>query len=520
MAFDRRDFLKGVAATAALAASGTATARKHARHHHKSRGRHKRHAGLPTPADLCFASAAELLALMRAGELSARELMVAHLARIAQINPLVNAIVAKLPDDECLRLATAVDQRRARGETLGVLAGLPWAFKDLQPVIGFPWTQGSPIYADLRPDTESVLVERIRAAGALPIGKTNVPEFGMGSHTYNRVYGTTLNPYDLTRSAGGSSGGAGAALASGMLPLADGSDLGGSLRNPANFNNVVGFRPTVGLVPDAPSSMPLYRLSVKGPMARSVADVALLLGVLAGEDARDPGCYPSDPMQFRAVLERDLRGTRVAWCPNLGALPLDAAVADVLAGQRTVLEGLGCIVEDAAPDLRDADDIFLTLRAWRSFVELGPLLERHRDQMKPEAIAEIEAGARITAADLARVMTAHAALLERMRRFHLRYDVLAAAVNQVVPFDAHLDWPKFVAGVPMEHYIAWMQSAYWITTTCQPAISVPAGFTPDGLPVGLQLVGRRREDLRVLQVAYAFEQATAVGLRRPTIIAG
>jgi amidase len=504
MSLDRREFLKTAAAAASSAAVGACAATP---------------AGTATatagPTDLCYADAGELLQLLEARKVSARELMAAQLARIGAVNPKVNAIVAKLADEECLALATAVDERRARGERLGPLAGLPWAFKDLEPAVGFPCTRGSTIFRNDRPTADSVLVGRLRRAGVVPIGKTNVPEFGMGSHTYNPVYGTTVNPYDLTKSAGGSSGGAGVALATGMLPLADGSDLGGSLRNPANFNNVVGFRPTVGLVPTAPSPLPFFGFAVKGPMARSVSDVALLMSVMAGADPRDPGCAPSDPATFAAPLGRDLTGVRIAWCPDLGGLPLEDGVRQVLEGRRATLAGLGCVVEDASPDLAHADEIFLTLRSFRSWLVWGPLLAQHGAEMKPEAVGEIEAGARLSAGAIGAALVAHGRLLEGMRHFHERYDFIACAVNQVAPFDARLSWPASVAGVPMAHYVAWMKSAYWITATFQPAISVPAGFTPEGLPVGLQLVGRHREDRRVLELAYAFEQATRVGLRRP-----
>ena len=253
------------------------------------------------------------------------------------------------------------------------------------------------------PTADTVLIERLRQAGVIPIGKTNVPEFGMGSQSYNAVYGTTVNPYDVTKTAGGSSGGAGAALAAGLLPLADGGDVGGSLRNPANFNNIVALRPTVGLVPMAPSAMPLLGFGVKGPMARSVADTAFLLSVMAGADARDPGCYPSDPAIFAQPLDRDFTGVRVAWCPDLGGLPLDRRVRAVLEAQRQTFEALGCIVEDACPDLSGADEVFLTIRLWKNWLSLGPLLEQHRGQMKPEVIWEIELGARLTvAADIGR----------------------------------------------------------------------------------------------------------------------
>ena len=409
------------------------------------------------------------------------------------------------------------DARQAAGEPLGPLHGLPIAFKDLQDARGFVTARGSRIYRDHVSPTDAVLVERVRRAGALAIGKTNVPEFGLGSHTYNEVYGTTRNPYDLTKSAGGSSGGAGAALAAGLLPIADGSDLGGSLRNPANFNNVVALRPSVGLVPTAPDPFPRLGFSVNGPLARSVDDVAFLLRVMAGPDPRDPGCEPSDPSVFASPIARNLRGVRVAWAPDLGGLPLDARVRAVLDAQRAAFESLGCIVEDACPDLTAADDIFLTLRRWRTAAVYEPLMRLHPTLMKPELIEEIEAGLTLRGSDVAAAMLRHGALMERVRRFFDGYAVLVCAVNQVPPFDASLSWPAEVAGVRMEHYVAWMRTAYWISATFGPALSVPAGFTEDGLPVGIQIVGRFRDDWTVLQVGHAFEQATGVGSQHPSI---
>ena len=471
----------------------------------------------PAQDDLCFASARELTRLIRSGQLSAREIMTAHLRQIARLNPKLNAIVAKLGDDQCLALAEAADRRQARREPLGALHGLPIAFKDTEPAVGFPFTRGSPIFRNDMPAADSVIVERLRNAGALPIGKTNVPEFAMGSHTYNKVYGTTFNPYDLTKSAGGSSGGAAAALAAGLLPIANGSDLGGSLRNPANFNNIVGFRPTVGLIPLAPSIMPFGNLAVKGPMARTVGDIAFLLAVIAGPDSRDPACAPSDPAVFTKPLERNLKNVRVAWCPNLGGLPLHPEVRTVLEKQRATFEGLGCIVEAAHPNLSGADEAFLTLRAWRTWANFGSLLASHRHEMKFEAIGEIEAGAKLSVGDLTKAMTAQDQIMERMRTFQEKYEFVVCAVNQVPPFDAKLDWPKEIDGTKMEHYVAWMKSAYWITTTACPAISVPAGFTTDGLPVGIQIVGRYRADFELLQMAHMFEQATGFGRKRPAM---
>ncbi|MGB5132906.1 MAG: amidase [Steroidobacteraceae bacterium] len=474
-------------------------------------------AGHEGVADLCFTSGRELARLICAREVSAREVMSAHLRQIERVNPRVNAIVAKLDDDACLALADEADRRVAKGARVGALHGLPFVVKDTEAAVGFPYTQGSPIFKDRMPAEDTLLVERLRNAGALLIGKTNVPEFGMGSHTHNTVYGTTLNPYDLTKSAGGSSGGAGAALTTGMVPLANGSDLGGSLRNPGNFNNVVGFRPTVGLVPLAPTALSQVGFLVKGPMARSVEDAAFLLGVMAGPDPRDPACYPSDPAVFSKGLDRNFKGVRVAWCPDLGGLPLDRRVRSVIEAQRAIFERLGCIVEEACPDLAGADEVFLTIRAWQSWSSLGPLLEKHRAEMKLEAVQEIEAGSRLSGSDIANAMIRHAEIMERMRRFQEMYEFTVCAVNQLPPFDATIDWPKEIEGTPMTHYIAWMKTAYRITATFCPAVSVPAGFTAEGLPVGIQIVGRHRDDLGLLQIAHAYEQATNVGRRRPAI---
>ena len=464
-----------------------------------------------------FTSATELAGLIRNRQISAREVMREHLEQISRVNPRVNAIVSKLPDEACLARADDADRRLARGEPAGPLHGLPIAFKDNQPVKEFPWTRGSRIFANDVPLGESIFVTRLRAAGVIPIGKTNIPEFAMGSHTYNALFGRTLNPYDLTKSAGGSSGGAAVALATGMLPIADGNDLGGSLRNPANFNNLVSLRPTVGLVPTAPDPFPGIGFNVNGPLGRSVADVAFLMSVMAGPDPRDPDCFPSDPAVFTQSLEHDFRGTPVAWCLDLGGLPVDRRVRDVIERHRQTFEALGCSVDDACPDLEDADDIFLTIRAWRAAGILGPLLTEHRHLMKPEAIAEIERGLRIGRNDVEDALIRHRGFVDRVRRFQERYPFMVCVVNQLPPFDVEIDWPKTIDRVPMHSYTEWMKSAYWISTTLCPAISVPAGFTDEGLPVGLQIVGRYKDDFGVLQLARAFEKATRVGERRPLI---
>lgn len=464
---------------------------------------------------LCFASARDLVQQLRARRVSSREVMTACLAQINRLNPGLNAIVAKLEDEACLALADKADQALGHGGSIGPLHGLPIAIKDVEPAVGFPQTKGSPIHKGLMPESDSVLVERIRRAGAIVIGKTNVPEFAMGSQTYNTVYGTTLNPYDRSKTCGGSSGGAAVAVTTGMLPIADGGDLGGSLRNPANFNNIVALRPSVGLVPVAPSPIPFVGMSTKGMLARSVADLAFGLSAVAGADARDAQSFASDPQTFAGSLNRDLRGVRVAWSLDLGGLPLDRRVRAVLQAQRRTFEDLGCIVEDACPDFANVDEIFLTLRTWASWNTYHDLLAQHRARFKPEAIWDVESGAGLSGEDVGRALMQQGQLMERLRAFQEQYEFLVCAVNQVPPFPAGQAWPTSIDGVAMDNYIAWMKTAYWISATCRPAISVPAGFTDDGLPVGIQIVGRYRDDLNVLKMAQAFEQATGFGLRRP-----
>jgi amidase len=462
--------------------------------------------------EIVFLPAKTQARLIRERKLSAREVMAAHLDQIERINPTVNAIVSQINPEIALERANEAGRKPGSGP----LHGLPIAFKDLEDAVGFPNTQGSPIFADFFPEQDSAIVARLRAAGAIPIGKTNVPEFGLGSHTYNNVFGPTRNPWNLDRTAGGSSGGAAVALATGMLPIADGSDMGGSLRNPGNFNNVVGFRVSPGLVPKVPSGTPWLPLSVKGPLARSVEDVSFLLSAMAGYDPRDQLSYPVDATAFAGPLEVDPSRLRIAWATDLVGLPVDPAVRTVVDGARSVFEGLGATVVDACPDLTDADDAFKTLRAF-SLTGDAPLLREHRHQMKPEAIWNIEAGLALTAEVVNAAMAKQAAIFERMSEFMQGYDALVCVVNQVAPFPIEIAFPTEVAGETMETYIDWMKSAYFITVTRMPAISVPAGFTPDGLPVGIQIVGKYRGDLELLKVAHAFEQATNVGTRRPPI---
>ena len=466
--------------------------------------------------DLCAWPATDLVRSIVARELSAVEVMEAHLARIDRVDPAVNAIVTLLPD-EARRGAEAADAAVARGDALGPLHGLPVAHKDLTWTKGIRTTFGCRAFEHFVPDADALIVERLRAAGAITIGKTNTPELGAGSQTFNAVFGATRNPYDTTKTCGGSSGGAAVALATGMLPIADGSDLGGSLRNPAGFCNVVGFRPSPGRVPIWPSQAAWFPMGVQGPMARNVTDVALMLSAIAGPDPRAPISLPEPGTVFRPPLERGADGIRVAWSRDLGGLLVDPRVTAVIDGERATFDRLGCVVEDAEPDMTDADEVFRVWRAWYFELCYGGLLDEHRDVLKDTVIWNIEEGRRLTSPQLGASMRAWTLLLDRVRRFMERYDFLVLPVSQVPPFDVDQPYVTEIDGVKMETYLDWMSSCAHISVLGLPAIAVPCGFTDDGLPVGVQIVGRQHDDLRVLQLACAFEQLNGAGLRRPPI---
>ena len=468
--------------------------------------------------DLCFSTAVELARRIRAHEVSVTEVVRAHLAQIERVNPKVNAIVT-LTAERALAEAREKDAALARGDAAGALFGLPVAHKDLVPTRGIRTTYGSPIYRDNVPDQDALLVERLRAAGAITFGKTNTPEFGAGSQTFNEVFGRTLNPYDPTKTCGGSSGGAAVALACGMVPIADGSDTGGSLRNPASFCNVVGLRGAVGRVPPWPTDAPWGTLHVPGPMARTVADVALMLSVMAGPDRRSPVAIAEPGARFGGELSRDFKDARIAWSRDLGGLPIDRRVTKVLDAQRATFETLGCRVEDGEPDVADARQIFQVQRALSFAARYGPLLAQHRHQMKDTVIWNIEEGLKLTAREIGEADLQHARLYHRMRQFMERHAFLLLPTVQVPPFDVTRPYVTEINGVRLPTYIDWMRSCSDITVTGLPAISVPAGFTEDGLPVGLQIVGRHQDEWGVLQLAHAFEQATGFGRRRPPIVA-
>jgi amidase len=446
--------------------------------------------------DITRHSASELAHLIRTRALSSREIVAAYLARIDAINPAVNAIVT-LAAERAMDEARAADERLARGADLGPLHGLPIAHKDLQPTAGIRTTFGSPVFRDYVPAEDSPLVARLRRAGAITIGKTNTPEFGAGSQTFNPVFGPTLNPYDTTRTCGGSSGGAAVALACCMVPLADGSDLGGSLRNPAAFCGVVGMRPSAALV-GADLSSGWSSLTVDGPMARSVADVALLLDAMRARDR------PAD--RIGQVGRRGFKGVRIGWSNGLSGVPFEPRILAAVERQRPLFETLGCVVDDAMLDLSDADPIFRTLRA-KIFVEThGETVRVHGPLVKDTVRAEVAAGARLTAADVAAAERARDALRERVARIMERYEFLVLPTTQVLPFDVGEPFVREIADVPMPSYIDWMKSCYFISTLGHPAISVPCALA-DGLPVGMQIVGREGDDRGVLEIAQAFENA-------------
>jgi len=459
--------------------------------------------------DLCFQPALALAKLIRARKASATEVVKAFIAQIERVNPQVNAIVTFVPE-LALKAAKQAD-RRSR------YAGLPIAYKDLMPTKGIRTTFGSLVFSQNVPNEDGAVVERLSALGTVTLGKTNTPEFGAGSQTFNKVFGATRNPYDLTRTCGGSSGGAAAAVASGMLPFADGGDLAASLRNPGNYCNVVGFRPTPCRVPAYPESNAWNTLSVLGPVARTVSDCAFLLSGMAGPDPRSPTTIAEPGEIFLRSLKRNFKKTRIAWSKDLGGLPVEPSVTRVLEQQRKTFKDLGCIIEEAEPDFTGATESFETLRAVGFFHKVGPLLKEHRDKLKDTVVWNVEEGRRRSAEDVARAEALRSALYHRMRKFLETYDFLVCPVNQLPPYPVTTEWPREVAGVKMTNYLDWMKSCYYITVTSHPAISVPAGFTKDNLPVGIQIVGRYRDDFGVLQIAHAFEQATQAWKRRPAI---
>jgi len=468
------------------------------------------------PPEICFLTAAEMAGLIRRGELSAREVMAAHLQQIERVNPKVNAIVTLLAE-QAAENARKADEAQARGAALGPLHGLPVVHKDLFETAGIRTTFGSPIFKDNVPQRNAIIVDRIKGAGAICVGKSNTPEFGAGSQTFNTVFGATKNPWDLTKTCGGSSGGAAVSLASGMVPIADGSDSGGSLRNPAAFCNVVGIRTAPGRVPQHAQGNAWLTISVQGPMARTVSDLALLLSVIAGSDPRCPISIDEPGARFAGNLDRSFKGVRVAWFKNMGGIPFDPRVLQAVAAQRKMFESLGCIVEEAEPDWTGAHEGYDTLRAWNYASTQGENVRLHRELVKDTIQWEVERGSRLSGADIARAHGLRSQAWDRMRIFQEKYEYFISPTCQVLPYDITQPYPAEIEGVKMSTYIEWQKSCILISALENPAISVPCGFTDEGLPVGLQIVGRHRDEWSVLQLAHAFEKATGSTRRKPLI---
>ncbi len=479
-----------------------------------------------------------LAAAIRAKTVSAVEVMGAYLDHIERVNPRVNAIVSLQPRETLLAEARAADEALARDpERVGPLHGLPHAVKDLAPVGGLPWTQGSPIFRDAIAPADSIMVERLRAAGAIFIGKTNTPEFGLGSHTFNPVFGLTRNAWDGSKSAGGSSGGAAVGLATRMLPLADGSDYGGSLRNPAGWNNVFGFRTSIGRVPVHTPGVRtpwdwLPSMGVGGPMARTVGDLALLLSVQAGFDARAPLSMDGPGQLFRSVLEdggdpaRFGRRKRIAWLGDFsGWAPYEPGVLALCRGALKTFEGLGCVVEDAAPDLPPEPvwRAFVRLRHWQAGSGMRALAAdpARRALMKPESLWEVDEGAKLSAWDVADASVTRSDWSQAVGRLFERYDFLVMPTAQVFPFPGEWDWPHEIAGQPMATYHEWMKATCLITMAGSPSLAMPAGLNAAGLPMGIQLVGPVHGEWDCLRMAAAYEAAApeVVG-RAPPMIGG
>jgi len=468
--------------------------------------------------DIVFLSATQLAKKIQLKKLSAVEVLEAHLQQIESLNPHLNAIVTLCPD-LALEAARKVDKSIHSNDPVGILAGLPVAHKDLVMTKGIKTTYGSPIFRNFVPQQDALIVQRLKNAGAVTVGKTNTPEFGAGSQTFNTIFGETLNPYDTTKTCGGSSGGAAVALASRMLPIADGSDTGGSLRNPASFCNVVGLRPSPGRVPVYPSKISWSPISVQGPMARTVLDCALMLSVISGPDPKVPMSISEPGQQFLESLDRDFTGTRIAWSKQLGDLPVERAITETISASISYFKALGCAIEEATPDLSSADEIFKIWRGWGREINEGVLLRENRNLLKDTMIWDVEQGVGLSGPDIGWAESERTALFLRMHAFMEQYEFIICPVTQVPPFDVRQRFISEIDGVKMGSFIDWMKSCYYITVTGHPAISVPCGFTDAGLPVGIQIVGRYRDDFGVLQLAKAFEDATLFGQQLPSILA-
>ena len=485
-------------------------------------------ADMPTTnvPELIAMDAVTLARTIKAKRVSCRMVMDGFLDHIDRLNPKVNAIVSLQDRETLLKQADERDAQLARGEYLGPLHGFPQAIKDLTATKGIPTTQGSPLLRNFIPQTDAFVVERMKKNGAIIVGKTNTPEFGLGSQTYNNVFGTTRNAYDQTKTAGGSSGGASVSVALHMQVVADGTDVGGSLRNPPAFNNVFGFRPSFGRVPSGPTDEVFVRqLGYPGPIGRTVSDVALLLSVMSGHDPRYPLSIEQDPAVFLEPLKHDFKDTRVAWLGDFdGYLAMEPGILELCRDSLKVLGSIGCRIEEAQPDYPPEKRwaSFVTLRHWLTAGNLGHFYDNpaQREQLKPEAQWEIEGALRLGAMDVYRASADRSAVYQAANRLFEEYDYLVLPTSQVFPFAADVHWPQEINGRRMDTYHRWMEVCLLASLIGCPVINVPVGFNQDGLPMGMQIIGRNRGDLAVLQLAYAYEQATQwVSKHPPALLA-
>lgn len=465
-------------------------------------------------------SAADLVSAIGRGEVSAREALDAHLERIDEVNPAINAVVTVDPE-RARDAADTADRLTTSGAKTPPLHGLPMTHKDTHAVAGMRSTNGSRIFTDHVPEEDDLVVARLRAAGVVATGKSNVPEFGAGSHTFNEVFGTTTNPYDPTLSAGGSSGGVAAAIAVGIQPLGEGSDVGGSLRIPASFCGVVGFRPSYGVIPSPTPVDDQAWLGRTGPMAREVSDIALFMSAVSGPSDRVVPAAPLTGDDFSEPIVGDLRGVRIGWSPDLGlGVPVEPEVLDVLTRRLRVFEEAGASVEEAAPDLTDADEVFLTTRALNFATAFGPLVREYRDLIKPEVVWNVESGLALRTSQIIDATLARTRLAAAVRDFYSRYDLFVSPAAQVLPFDARSRYPSSINGMETAGYLDWMRSAWVLSATGLPILAVPAGFTGMGLPVGFQMAAGHYRDVELLRYTKAFEDRTRCVDQRPDIRSG
>jgi len=458
-------------------------------------------------------SALVLSKAIHSKQVSCREVMQAYLKQIETHNPASNAIVSLAPQEALLAQADERDTQLARGQSMGWMHGLPQAVKDLADVEGFRTSQGSPLTPLTPAGKDGLMAARMRAAGCIMIGKTNTPEFGLGSHTFNEVFGATRNAWDPTKTAGGSSGGAAVALAQRMLPVADGSDFMGSLRNPAGWNHVFGMRPSQGRVPK-PSAPDVFiaQLGTEGPMARTVSDLTMLLSTQAGYDARAPLSIQESGAAFAQSLDANMKGKRVGWLGNLnGYLPMESGVLEICQSALEVLETTGCKV-DAATLAMKPEEIWDAWLVWRKALAGASTgayahLPNWREKVKPEAQWEYDQSLDLTGTQLMKASATRTRFYQSMLTAFESFDVLAIPSAQVWPFDIKERWPQTIAGRNMDTYHRWMEVVLYPTFAGLPAISVPAGFNAQGLPMGLQLIGKPKGDFELLQVAHAYEMA-------------